>query len=146
MLGYPPLSIHCLSKLLMARFHCMHPKKNDNLLLHILENPISKVKGSSFPTELKSILEESRLVNKESRNNRDPRYCRLKQKHHCKLEVRSKNSTSKSPIVTELIAHLITTQSILEHLKVAKRNPVFLVLDKVTDQFKGFFLSCLLRA
>jgi len=48
-------------------------------------------------------------------------------------------STSKSPVVTELIAHLKTVQSDLEHLKLAKRNPVILVLDKVKDQFQVFF-------
>ena len=51
-------------------------------------------------------------------------------------------STSKSPVVTELMAHLKTVQSDLEHLKLAKRNPVILVLDKVKDQFQvSFFLS-----
>jgi len=48
-------------------------------------------------------------------------------------------STSKSPVVTELMAHLKTVQSDLEHLKLAKRNPVILVLDKVKDQLNFFF-------
>lgn len=43
-------------------------------------------------------------------------------------------TSSKSPIVVELVACLKSVHSELDQLKTAKRNPVILVLDKVIEE------------
>ena len=45
------------------------------------------------------------------------------------------NTSAKSPLITELLGYLKTIQPQLEKLQNAKRNPVILVLDKVSIFF-----------
>lgn len=51
------------------------------------------------------------------------------------------NTTARSPLVTELLGYLKTVQPELEKFKNAKRNPVILVLDKVSIMFFLYFVG-----
>lgn len=80
--GPPPL-VYSLPKLIIGRFH---GGKNGSFLTKFIDQPAGGLSGGSLISELNTILEGNRIVNRDFRGNR-VQYWKLKQEHHDQLKV-----------------------------------------------------------